>query len=64
MTQTPTSKTCDYQVAEWNEEYRTCDKKATKVALPEGEPAFHYCKKHFDKAEPFLTSRLVPVSDV
>lgn len=61
---TPSNDVCQYQVADWGQEPRQCGNRAKKVALPEeGEP-FYYCGKHFSKAESFLTSRHVPVSDV
>ena len=68
MTRTPSSNeipTCDYQIADWGQPEKRCERAAVKASFHgDSEQEFFYCKAHFEKAEPFLASRCVPVSDV
>lgn len=68
MEQTPSTAEpkdeCTYLVSDWAEEQRTCGLSATQVAFNEDDKPTFYCKKHFTKAEPFLTQRLAPIYDL
>jgi hypothetical protein len=60
MKQTPSSDPdevqCDYQVADWSEEPRSCSRMAVKTVQIAKGKWFNYCWKHWTRAESFIAS--------